>query len=414
MAKVISVKGIYGLGILSQEASWKELLHKIELMGLLKDGAENVLLDFKGINVADPYRSISFMKMLRYENLQFKFYGLGKAYEQLKIMCIMDGHSEDKVINVEREAVKKPTKIEITIASNAKELGKHFRVNGDIAEITIKEKYGQMKNSLSAKYIEKATIDLLEENPTIKEVILDLKGIDIDMPVIDVLVDIKLAIEEEYGVTIAFDIEREDIIEKIQLYLHKKVHKEYSHKEKVEEVRKIPVGTAGVLISYKKSNKLDAFGRQGNGSVASARIATFDGVTYDTDVNGNKTAYAEFTTYNKNSFYTREHWMLQNDGENLQYLNKNCTRIKIDELGVFNKFLGSKAHFARPIQEDKSESIVMWSVRPHGGVVSKEYTLPERIKTVFDDFEVQYNKEYLEEDIRDTEVELRKKGETDI
>lgn len=402
--KELKVKDIYDLRILSQDDGWVKIFNKLKELGYIN--GEEVLLDFEDITVKEPYRREHFLEMLTIRNLYFKFYNLGKAYDLVRVQLLMDGSAEDRIINIQPEEVAKPTVVQKRVSVESNELRKYFKIEDGVMSIRVADKYSQCSNSLSAKYIENAAEDLLREHPEVKRFIVDLKGVVVSTAVINLLVDMEIHMERDMGIDVDFDIEGESTIEGYKLYRHNKLTESYDKPAKIRELKGVAVGTAGVLITYKKSRALDEFGRHGKGQVSSARIAIFEGLVRDIDSDGNKQTFAEFCAYRGNKFYTKEHWMLENDGEELEKLDQLYVRIPVGSLGLYDKFLGSDAHFARPIQEDLSENVKMREVAESGEVKTNEYTLPERMKAVFDDFGIDYNKEQLDEDIIETREKL--------
>lgn len=406
--RTVNVRSIYRLTILTQDSGWKEIYNKVR--EIAKDG-EEILLDFNGITVYEPYRHFHFKELFKMKNVRFKFYSLAKAYEQLRVMCKLEGLSDDKVIDVEPNVVEKPDKLQLKIDKYADDIMKYFDINGEVLSITVSKAYRKLNNSLTAKYIEVAAEKHIKNNPNIKELMVDLREIVVASSVIDILVDMKLHFEKDFGVEVAFNIDDEKTIENIKLHMHTKVEKEYTTKEKVKEFRKINPGTVGILIMYKKSRAKDEFGRYGKGEVLSARVAKFENVSMERLSDGDERLCAEFTSFSGNTLYTREHWLLENDGEELEKLDTNKVIVPVDEIGLYDKFLGSNAHFARPIQEDESESIIMRRIDDNGSVKNVKYNLPERIEAVFNDFNIYYDKEELNAAKIDTEMRLCGKEE---
>ena len=81
---------------------------------------------------------------------------------------------------------------------------------------------------------------------------------------------------------------------------------------------------------------------------------------------------------------------------------------------MYNKFLGSKYYFGAPIQptDDNDENTTLYSIDTDTGrLLSKDYTIPELIKAVFDDWDIEYNKEEIQYYIDESKrlIELNKK-----
>ena len=93
---------------------------------------------------------------------------------------------------------------------------------------------------------------------------------------------------------------------------------------------------------------------------------------------------------------------LENDGQILESLDVENLLIPIDDVGILDKFMGSRFHFAEPLQYEKEDSITLFDIGNDGKVVRVNATIPIRIKLVLDDWGIRYNKERLEHAIQET------------
>ena len=81
--------------------------------------------------------------------------------------------------------------------------------------------------------------------------------------------------------------------------------------------------------------------------------------------------------------------------------------IPMSEIGLCDKFLGSKTHFILPVQQSASESQkVIVDIDDDGRNVTKLCTIPERMREVFDSWGIKYDVESLEKAIEDTKKQL--------
>ena len=177
----------------------------------------------------------------------------------------------------------------------------------------------------------------------------------------------------------------------------------YTSKEKFDIMRsRLKVNHVGILTKYKDGRAKDEFGRSGKGEKISVRIALFKGFTRDT----NDEILAHFQSYNNNYFYTHDHWYLEHDGEELNDLIYDDVYVKIDDLGIYNDFVGARYHFSSAVQYRPEGSVTMYHMESisdtKSSVVGERYTIPERIKAVFDDFGVDYDQESLDAYIEST------------
>lgn len=397
----ITVKCFYKNSLLSYDKGWEEVYNKLKEYGVI-DSTEDTMLDFTGIYVADPHKFYHFKLLMQLDHIYMKFSSLGKAYETIRLMYILDGKSEDHIQNEEPAPVKKLTAQQKKFLSEANRVYDYIKeVDSQNAVIRIADCYTQLLNMFTPVSIGMALERYCEEHKELKEIIVDINDIAIDTGAISRLIDSKIKINKQYGVSIAFDVNDEECIKKIELYLFQKLNQVYNVEDRLEVIKRLKVGTPGILITFKKSRTKDEFGRYGNGEALSSRIAIFNGVRKARTADGQIGYLADFTSFNGNKFYTKEHYALENDGEELK-LETYKTSIPLDSLGLGAEFLGSNAHFARPIQESAEESIIMRHMDEDGKVVAQKYTIAERMKAVFDDFNIQYDEEELNNAIKET------------
>lgn len=99
------------------------------------------------------------------------------------------------------------------------------------------------------------------------------------------------------------------------------------------------------------------------------------------------------------------------NNERYDSLVSNIVKMKLDEIGIGDLFIGKDYHFIKPVQRDLKESmIIAYGIGDGGKVLKKEFTIPERMKAVFDDWGIAYDSRKLMVAIEDTEREI---GKTD-
>ena len=82
--------------------------------------------------------------------------------------------------------------------------------------------------------------------------------------------------------------------------------------------------------------------------------------------------------------------------EELEEMETQTFDFKISDIGFSDKFTGKYAHFNLPIQFDDSGYID--SVVVNGSNITLvKFTLPNYAKHIFDSWDIEYNKESLEE-----------------
>lgn len=381
------LKELYCVDTISQDKGWKKV--REALVGLTDN--DKVEIDFTGINVVDPWQCPEFKKLLRDDNVIMKFTNCDEMVKRIRIMCIVDGLHDENIINVEIELPKVKTAEEIKIEKNGQALISEFEVNGDTAVFKVANKYTQMHSTTTINYIDYA-IKKLVEDKGIKHVIIDANGVSILKNVIEAFANLIVNMGNE-GVQIEIDISDPENINNLKLFIHQAMNETLSIKQRTKIlISSIQPNTAGMLLKYKKSKALDEFGRHGNGEVVSSRIAIFRELK--ADENGQDVAVID--SYNNGYFYTKQHWMVEHDNEELDKLKVDTFEIPMDELGLGDKFLGSKFHFMAPIQQSESESrVVIVGIDDNDRNIKKKCTIPERMQIVFDDWGVEYDKEAL-------------------
>jgi len=396
------LKELYDVDTISQDKGWKKLQDAIS--EVTKDN-EEVTIDFTGTNVVDPWNCVEFRKLLQNPLLYMEFTNSPETVKRLKIMCVIEGlddkHITNKIVEIPREKTAEEKKIERL----GRELVPYFVVSQDNPEeatFKFSSKYTQVHSTNTLAYV-KFAIGLMVSEHGMKRIILDINGISILNNVIEGLVNIIVAYKK-MNVDVFVEVTNKDVITSLKLFLHKATSKMYNSREKVKILQQnLKINTAGMLLRYKKSKALDEFGRHGNGEIISSRIALFKGIKLDK--NGHNVAIIQ--SFNNNYFYTKTHWMVEHDDEIPTSLHPEIVEITMDELGYGDVFLGSQYHFMLPIQQDVSENkTIITELTEKGSNVKVNCTIPERIKLVFDDWGIQYDKETLNKSIIETRKNL--------
>lgn len=407
----VNFKEILAVDNISQEKSWMKVYEK------LKDIKEDILINFDGVNVVEPWRFKTFQMLLtKNPHIYFTFTNKEDIVSKLHMSCIINGVNTDRVrsVIIKKERVK--TAEELKIEKKGKEIAEHFEIENNVAIIKIYDLYSQLHNSGTIAYI-KSAIKEINGEKEIKEFVIDLGNISVQLNVLKYLATMIIDYESD-GISIAVDTISEQIAKDIKLFLHQCKNEVYNDKfKRLNKIRSaISVNTPGIFLRYKSSRALDDFGRHGKGEVVSSRIAILRKIrviskksnTSDDLKDARIIVYID--TYNSDYFYTKLHWMLEHDNEELNKLHVDRYEVDIEELGFCDDFIGSKYHFMLPIQKDKKESKpVLVGLNENGRNIKKICTIPERMKLVFDDWGVVYNKEILDKSIELTRKRLEDK-----
>lgn len=407
--KTIKLKDLYPYDTLSQDSGWD----MVEKNYKEQFGDEEVLVDFDNVTVINPWKMQGFKHLLKNTNINIIMTNNEVTVNNIRIVCIMEGLSDDRVFNRVVELPKTETAKAIKARQQSEMLKECFEQTDEIDEetgskivnILIQKKYQQINNIGTIEYLRLAIKSYSEENNILCFKVI-CGSMDMMPSVLEGFADLQIDMNRLYGVDVEVISSREDLMNRLGLYLHKKMNDNYTEEDRLKELKKIKPNTPGILIKYKKSRAVDDFGRHGKGEVASSRIAMFKGIVREYGQ-----IYAVFHSYNKKYFYTNEHWKLEHDGDTLtnSLVAPLEVKVALKDIGLYSKFIGSQYHFLMPIQNDKSESVAMYNINETGSTERKMYTIPERMKKVFDDWRVAYDRESLESYIELTDKHLKEK-----
>lgn len=400
---VLDVKDIiYRNGILSQDNGWKTIREYLEDKGYVGEGKEDVMLDFKNISVTEPRKHNNFKLLLKYDNLYMTFYNIESDVAQIKIECILNKYNKERFTNIDIKKDKKVPMQELKIINGAKSVMDKFEFDGDKLIFNMSKHYSQMNNGMTVMYITRAAETIIDsKNGEIKSMLIILGSIASNSSTVELMVKSSISIEKKYGITVDFDVDNPDVEKLFNLHMHVKTVGESNDSDRLNAFSKLSDDEVGILIKYKNGRAVDEFGRLGHGEVVSSRVAIYKG-TVSTDDEGIKVL---FQSFNSNKLYTKQHWAIENDGEELSELDFSEVSVKISDIGLEDLFLGRQYHFIKPIQRDINENISLYSL-DDDKLIRNSVTIPERARLVFDDFGIQYNREELEKAIRITAVNL--------
>lgn len=388
---VKKLKELYNVDTISQDKGWKKVQEA------LPDG-EEILIDFSGINVVDPWDCVEFKKLLKNPLVHMKFVNCEDIVRRLKIMCVVEGLDHSHILNEVIELPKEKTAEEKKIERIGSELVDLFEIEGDKAKFRVSQKYSQMHSTNTLNYINYA-IDKLIETKEIKNITIDMNGVTVLKNVIELLADMIVRYKKN-GINLQVNISDEESVNNMKLFIHQATNKMYNTNERKNALKQVmEKNTAGILVKYKKSKALDEFGRQGNGEVVSSRIALYMGIK----MTDSGQPVAMIKSFNNNYFYTKQHWMVEHDNEVPTSLHDEDLEISMEELGYGDLFLGSQYHFMAPVQQNLNENrVVIKGLDDDGRNIKVNCTIPERIQLVFDDWGIKYDSEALEAAIVET------------
>ena len=101
--------------------------------------------------------------------------------------------------------------------------------------------------------------------------------------------------------------------------------------------------------------------------------------------------FAEFLTFPKDSFYTKNDYALEHGGDTMSGLNAEIKHVPVATLGVCNFSIGKEWHFNRPVQTADTDMFRTWRWDDSGKMTRHLVTLPEYMKLVFEDHGIKYD-----------------------
>lgn len=400
--ETVLVKSIYPVDTISKgnTKAWAKLISYMEG----KD--TDTMFDFKGIEVVEPWGTAEFKKFIQNPHVFMTLWNNEKAVNSINIMCKLNNIDTDKAFNESVPVVKaQPTKEELKVAEQAAALQTYFINDNGVGVLQIYKRFDQIGVPKTVSYIEAALKKYAEDNG-VSHLKLEAKNIVVQTNVIESVTELiqKLA---DVGVELDIDSNDTEVMNKVKMYHSLGKSNVNSDQEKIKQITKMLYpGKVGMLIRYKESKATDEFGRSGKGKPLSCRAAVILGMRK----NSEGVFEIHIRTYSGHTFYTREHWALEHDNAILSDLDSKREVITLDQFGMYNCFLGSRYHFIEPVQMNPSDSMTMFGIDPDTGNVTRSVlTIPERIKAVFDDFDVKYDKVALSQSIEDTRAYLANK-----
>ena len=371
------------------------------LMRVMEEDNQDTLFDFRGIEVVEPWLNETFKKFIGNEKVYIKMYSAQKAIDTINLACKIGGIKSGRFFNEDIVAPIPMSAEEKKILNMARQLQSYFEDEDGVPTLKIYKSITQIGSETTVRFIEEA-LKLYHEENNVNRLNLDLDTMFVQSNIIKMVSNMEESLLLN-GINLSVISKDKETMNKIGLYQN--VDSTLSLNDKYTIVKTVlEVGTVGMLTKYKRSRAIDEFGRQGKGEAVSCRVAIFKGF----GTNSSGATCLQFITFNGNTFYTKEHWALENDNEELEGLEVEHLSIPLVDIGILDKYLGSKYHFMLPIQYEEEDRTLIYSLED-GKVVHNKLTIPERIKVVFDDWGIDCNRRLLDEAIAKTAKILAEK-----
>lgn len=358
---------------------------------------EDVMLDFEGIELIEPWLNEEFKRFMADSRIHIKVYSSENIKETIDVMCEIGGYKTGRVIN-EDEFITS-VKPKNAVDERLQAMKNRFRNACEIEEsnnnvtlnINVSDAVDQLSSDKTIMAIEEVINEYHQENSNINKAKLNIESMFIQQNIMEMLCKVMDRLMQ-LGIEMCVVSDDIETTEKLMTYKLVNSHKSITEEFKIKCFNEIEPLTVGMLTKYKETRGTDAFGRCGNGKPVLCRPAIYLGLGNDNGV-----VVAQFREYRYNTFCTREHYAVAHDNDVHPGLEVVNTKVPLSRIGLADLFIGSLYHFNAAIQYGDSEDDynIVHKVNEDGTVKTYKMLLPEYIKCVFDDFGVEYNKDEL-------------------
>lgn len=369
---------------------------------------EDITLVFKSVGISQPYLSPVFNELIRYPNVKIDIYYDLKTYKEIVGYLQLQDLPLDKVRHFENvkhknkpdysekfvEWFKEMSSVDehedyIDISTKSNGVASYsakgiFKAYGKMLEDT-KEKYGGKRiRKVSFNFENSVVVDTAIE---LFDLILDLKKSGVEMECTNCS---EMSLFERYAETKDTKVvtlkDREDY---------------FNNMLKMNQV---------VIMEHKPKTRRKNFLKESLSDPISVRVAIYKGwCTVD------NIKCLKFVTYFVDTFTTMEDYklkMLEKECDEEEHILKTeDALVRPVDIASFvhgdgYSFLGDNYTIYRCIQNDAESYQNIYVVGKDRKIYNVKCALPQLIKDVFKEFDVEYNEEELEKDIKDTTVPL--------
>ena len=375
----------------SSEKGWGYIYNAI------KDIDADTRIDMTDVQVSMTTDSSNFVNILNLPHIFLKMKCDENSENEIKIFMTMDNIPNEKVEFVERVVAPVKDKNAEKIEKNTQiMMNSIFKIEGDHYVLKFSDGYSHLSTSFIDEVIFRS-IHKKSEESGVKKFIADFSDIVIeDVTMTNIANRISQLID--LGITIEAISNNKGQQNILNIALNNAMTAKMTVADKAAIVKKMFKGKPipGIYLLYQMSKSVDTFGRSGKGAPIMVRIATLNSI----DDSGTM----KFTTYNKDTFFTKEQWCIEHDGETLESLDTQEFTTDVASFGFMNEFMGANGHFLRAAKQDPSETtMVVASIDDNGQCIKKLCSLAERMKIVFDSWGIEYDHDIMEESIKEAE-----------
>jgi len=395
--KVLNVKDVYPYDTLSasNDNGWKRVLAAVS------EENEDVVLDFKDLLVTDPWNNRFFLSVIRGKGKVIRLYDSEDTATGIKGFSLLN-NVKISVENIKSESLKVRDSVEDSRLNAAYErkiniLKKVCRVENGVGYIKVFEVFENLGNVETVESIGKV-IPIMFEG--VKLVKVELGHATIQENMYKLLMNI---VKEQKNRGVQVKIVSEDTKNKSNIQIYKDMKINIGRDEKYKILKDKLVPNMPVMIStFRRSKSLDELGREGEGKEIAINPAVIKKIIETEDREGNTVYKLVVDLYKASNFVSKLSYAWDNDGGKHPGISKITQEINIMDLGFMNEFVGRRRHVYGPVHSDRSLGIEMYVGAENGSVNKVKMAIPECMRIVFDDFGVEYDRDFLNECIERT------------
>ena len=363
----------------------------------------DVLFDFDGVELDEPWGNTAFRKMMQNPRVHLKIYSSEQTKETIDLMCAMGGMQTGRVQNEDILIVSNNLQENKEVTLLANRMRPYVKPADDgVVHIQIYNAVSQLGTNNTIDAIDKVIRETYKQTKANK-FCLELSLISIGASTVRYFVQVINELEKD-GMSIDVVSEDQDVMNTIQTCYSIIGTEAMSEQDRVKMfLETIQPNTVGMLSRFKDTKGKDDFGRKGEGKPITCRVAIFKGVERDSD-----SYKMVFQQFNGGTFFTPTEYRLEHDGCNHPGLEQSTIKIPVKEIGLCDCFVGELYHFNLPVQYHADGMLPVCSMNDNGGVDTVLMTLPEHIKQVLDCFHIEYSEAPLVFSIIETMKHLNK------
>ena len=375
--QIVEVRSILNVDTISRTTgAWKEL------MRLADEVNDDITFDFRGIQLLEPWTNEDFKQLMKNERVYLKVYTAVDIRDTIELMLAIGNLKTGRVENEDIMTEATLSDNEKKVIEAREQILENFKDIDDTVFIAIGNIRSYITNSIIIDGMREAIEERIAEGKKIFKI--DLSGLTITDPMLLKLAELINKFDSQ-GIIVEMISNDEEAIGKI-LTFQCVGSKKLSPRERFDIFRDtIKPKTVGMLTRYHKTGRLDSLGRMGDGEPIMCRPAIFEGF-----VKKNNIVVAKFTTFPGDTFITRQDFYLDNDGARLKRPKVEYMYITMSDIGICDKFTGKEFHFNMPIQLNIEDSYTTYRVNGDN-VQTIKVLLPEYIKRVLDDYDIEYD-----------------------